>query len=850
MNTDGGILYDVFLSHAWPDQARSTVLKDALQSAGLVVWYDETDVEDFEGISASVREGLSRSKCLVAYYSKNYSSRRACQWELVSAFLAAQRLGNPRDRVLVVNPEHNSEHIQPIELRDGKYSRPTDADFTRVADAVAAHAASVSGTLGARVASGNHQTFGRLLVSTIAFTGRLEAMWAVHAGLHQSDVPLITGAHGRDVVRLTGLGGNGKSVLAEEYALRFSAAYPGGVFWLDAQTATNDDASEPLMAQLQRFCQLLGLGAATRGLDELLGRLQRHLAEVDPYLWIVDEVSVGIPWEELRPWVAPTSHGKTLITSRRHAALGLGLEVQIEGLTDTEAVALSANYLILDSEPLRRDVVELSHVLGGHPLALAVSTSAIRRSFGTMTVRGFTESLKTIRSDELVVAADLSDDLPNGHEKSIAVTLSRSLDELSPPAWDSLRVARCIDGGSMPAELVVESLAKSEPSVPPPATLSGLGELESHSLMTTDRLGQRLSVHQLVRRVAELQEPDQGRFTTVAESVVRVLWSRFELATDPREFERLSALENHARLAARDLDSPVKASLMTRLSNLKYTSGDLDGARAIQSAVLESWLEHAGPTDPATLRALSNLAVTLRDQGQLDQARQLNEQVLAGRRSALGDLDEETLISVDLLATVLSRMDMTAEGVSTRAAVLNRLSPERLCTVDTMVMRHNQAIDLRSLGQFGEATQMLAELRRDRARLLGEDAPDTLAVDRETSISLALGGDTDAAENLASDLLQRSRGMVPDHHAFALGFLANLAFVQMICGDLSSARSNYLECIEHRQWQPGRGDAEYLEHELRMVSRIDELTEMGVTREDMRAIMWNFMNEEGHHGRS
>ena len=39
---------------------------------------------------------------------------------------------------------------------------------------------------------------------------------------------------------MSGLGGVGKSLLAEEYALHFGAAYPGGVFWLRAYG--NDDA--------------------------------------------------------------------------------------------------------------------------------------------------------------------------------------------------------------------------------------------------------------------------------------------------------------------------------------------------------------------------------------------------------------------------------------------------------------------------------------------------------------------------------------------------------------------------------------------------------------------------------
>ena len=38
---------------------------------------------------------------------------------------------------------------------------------------------------------------------------------------------------------MRGLGGNGKSLLAREYAILFTAAYPGGIFWLNAYG--NDD---------------------------------------------------------------------------------------------------------------------------------------------------------------------------------------------------------------------------------------------------------------------------------------------------------------------------------------------------------------------------------------------------------------------------------------------------------------------------------------------------------------------------------------------------------------------------------------------------------------------------------
>ena len=113
--------YDVFVSHAHKDGARPREIAGALRLAGLRVWFDETDIENFEGITPAVENGLANSKVLLAFYSETYPTRRACQWELTAAYLAAQREGNPRHRVLVVNPETGPGHIHPIEIRDEHY---------------------------------------------------------------------------------------------------------------------------------------------------------------------------------------------------------------------------------------------------------------------------------------------------------------------------------------------------------------------------------------------------------------------------------------------------------------------------------------------------------------------------------------------------------------------------------------------------------------------------------------------------------------------------------------------------------------------------------------------------------
>jgi len=81
--------YDVFVSHAWADGDRPQQIAEALRNANLRVWFDAAEINDFISITRAVTEGLAQSKVLMAYYSKTYPLRRACQWELTAAFLAA-----------------------------------------------------------------------------------------------------------------------------------------------------------------------------------------------------------------------------------------------------------------------------------------------------------------------------------------------------------------------------------------------------------------------------------------------------------------------------------------------------------------------------------------------------------------------------------------------------------------------------------------------------------------------------------------------------------------------------------------------------------------------------------------
>jgi hypothetical protein len=263
-------MFDVFLSYRHADADDVRLLADALRTAGLAVWLDEREIEDFASIQGAIEDGLGNAKALLAWYSARYPESLPCQWELTRAFTTAQSEGDPRRRVLLINPEPANTHIHPVELRDALYRCPPRdaAALEQLAHAVADHMSKLDVTFGEIRTHTEPTWFGAAAGDgSNRFFGRLAEMWAIHSGLWSGDAPIITNVRARPLVRLVGLPGAGKTVTAETYAIRFAAAYPGGTFWLRASEHGGEPTSAAEHAslrdgQLIDFAQSLALRTA------------------------------------------------------------------------------------------------------------------------------------------------------------------------------------------------------------------------------------------------------------------------------------------------------------------------------------------------------------------------------------------------------------------------------------------------------------------------------------------------------------------------------------------------------------------------------------------------------------
>jgi len=203
----------------------------------------------------------------------------------------------------VINPEEIAEHIHPVELRDELFQKaPVDhQDIDSLAASVATYVSTIEGTIGEIRPLIQPRWFGKKGAGSNRFVGRLPNMWQIHSSLHSAEVPIITGATST-TVQVHGTGGVGKSLLAEEYALRYAAAFPGGVFWLRA--FGNDDvkaAMGPDEREAERIRQIMDIAAAygipvkDRSPEEIEGHL------LHPIRW-VRPLSLPV-LENMIPWV-------------------------------------------------------------------------------------------------------------------------------------------------------------------------------------------------------------------------------------------------------------------------------------------------------------------------------------------------------------------------------------------------------------------------------------------------------------------------------------------------------------------------------------------------------------------
>ena len=584
--------YDLFFSYRRTDLERAEALLQALEDIGLHVWRDLTHLEDFDPITPTIRGALAASKALLAFFSKNYPHSRACQQELIAAWIAALQAGDPPyNRVLVVNPEPDRSHI-PAMLCDQQQHLGWAGDAGKVSALAGSIARQVRQLQGALAPTGLPQLplcCGFTPVEAPHFVGRARELWELHGQLTANRMSIVTGTVGQAAAQLRGLGGIGKSLLAREYAIRFGPAWPGGVFWLNAYG--NDDTKGPLdtgsrealrQDQTRGFAERIGICADGLKPEEVEGALSRRLEERgQPCLWLVDDLPSGLDLNALQRWVAPWPGAATLITTRSTEYGALGRHVDLDVLEEEDAYRLLTARRAPEGSPQQEAAREIVRELGRHPLAIEIAAAFLAK--GIMNFAKYLDELRRDDQDALEYGAILREGLPTGHERSIAATLLKSIRQLGPEGADLLRLAAGLAVEPIPVSLIGRVFEEAGVEDATAALTAALDQADSLSLCQKAGDDARL-VHTLVSRTVRRRRdwPEPSRAEALRQAAVRVLIRLLvAMVDDPAGRRQVAREVAHAQhLVSGGLANAELATLGLWLARYHYESGDFRSARA------------------------------------------------------------------------------------------------------------------------------------------------------------------------------------------------------------------------------------------------------------------------------
>ncbi|MGW1809092.1 tetratricopeptide repeat protein [Streptomyces sp. NPDC002078] len=789
---------EVFFSYARADRAGAMPVVEALRRAGLRVFLDETGIDEFQGITPRIRSALAGARLFVAYYSVTYPTRPACQWELLTAFRAATALGHAADRILVINPESGPDHIQPVSLRDSRYATTDDDAVSRLVRHITRRVTAGSVRLGDAIEEERPTWRPTEHLGSDRFVGRVKEFWQLHSALHALEYPATHDGTGAGQAVVVGLGGVGKTLLAEQYARRFGCFYPGGVYWFTAAASHTAHPSvgsvlpEEVLAQHhQQVAGIFDVDPHQRNPQQIREAARRRIQEIGKLcLWVVDDIPGELPPEVVRELAAPHPLGRTVLTTRWR---GYHLPaVDIDVLHPDEA------YRLLTSARTPVDLADeqaartLTRNVGFHALAVDLARGCLADQPGLSYPELLKELLDTQHGDGFQrLVDDLYLQVPSGHTNDIAATFTRSLNHLDEQAVTILRISATLAPASLPERLltaVTATLHDSDEQSARRTVRRALSAAQRRSLIRqTGTNPPAWFVHALVSRTLTLQPDAALTHPSIRVAALTATNELMRPVYTPGRLQ-LADIAPHARALTEDLDGPQALALLRSVARYDLETGQAAAAAGHYERLTQVLTTGLHGDHPDVLTVRNDLAIAYQAAGNLRRAIPLFEQNLTDTERIFGRDHPSTLTSRNNLAHAYE-----VAGNLQRAVPLfeqNLTDTERIFGRDhpnTLTSCNNLAIAYHSRGDRRQAIALWEQTLADRERVLGDDHPDTLNSRNSLATAYEAAEDLRRAIPLWERTLAGCERVLGNDHPDTLFVRNNLAYAYHVAGDLRRA---------------------------------------------------------------
>ncbi len=468
-----------------------------------------------------------------------------------------------------------------------------------------------------------------------AFAGRVDDLWRLHDLLIQSSTVVVEG-----VGVVIGAGGLGKTQLAVEYVHRFAGYYPGGVFWTDA------DLGLPMV--IDQIADAAGVEiAGTLLVEQQREQLWRYLGQIPSRMLVVYDNFPEIG--PLMPWLPVGANIRTIVTTRRRD-LSRHPKVSLEFLSESEGLEL----LNGGERRFGPEAAVLVETLGGLPLALELARNFLNLRLA-LTVETLLEEMERLGDIATlkIFEEHYADEFPTGHQKEVGATFQLSWDLASPEAQRILKLMALWAPAPVPRRLFRSAFGDEtgnrliDPVDTPVAELARLSLVELDEEIDPQ-------MHRLLGAFVALKVPDEDELRQIAVDAIITEMSRVDEESDTQSYTDLDKVLPHAEwlIAASFVPQESTTEIADYVGKQYLSLGRYRLAERFLRKALELDQGAFEPGHPSIATRQSNLALVLKDLGELEEARDLLEASHASFKRKFGQDHPNTKIVRENLAAV------------------------------------------------------------------------------------------------------------------------------------------------------------------------------------------------------
>jgi len=605
------------------------------------------------------------------------------------------------------------------------------------------------------------------------FTGREDLLAQTHASLASGTPAALTQA-------LAGLGGIGKTQLANEYAYRHAGDYEA-VWWIRSEEPTQ------LASDYANLAAALGLPEKDEQDQRIIvaavrGWLEHHRQ------WLLVFDNVPHP-DAVTDYLPRGGAGQVLITSRDQNWGEVATRVTVPKLPRPESIAFLEKRLDRP-DPLAH---QLADELGDFPLALAQAAAYIETTQAS--VAAYLDLYRT-RRQELWQ----DEPAPAGYEQTVATTWSVAMTNLQkecPAALDLLRLCAYLAPDDIPISMVREQAEKlPEPLAAVAADRLALNRsvvaLRRYSLVEVR--GDSLSVHRLVQAVVRdgLNDDERRKWIEAAVSAAAAAFP--EESDDVRTWPVCLELLPHTLAAA---DWAQTAGIAQGAAGYVLNQAGLYLKGRALFADAKSTYERArafhqqayGPEHPEVAAIVNNLGEVLRVLGDLEGAKAHFERALVTLEKAYGPDHPDVAVTVSNLGSVLQPLgDLQGAKAHFERALAIAGKARGRDHPEVALYANNLGGVLWDLGDLEGAKAHFERALVIDERAYGPDHPNVAIRVNNLGLVLQDLGDLQGAKaHFERALAIDEKAYGPDHPEVAIR-AHNIGVVHIPLGDIAGAR--------------------------------------------------------------